>query len=75
MIDKEIVNLIDPLSQFDRENFQSFEYSEIRTNTQKAVLFCGDGWEGWVPLSQLRINEKEEILVANWLYDKMFSWG
>ena len=74
MNNKKATELIETLSQFDRENFQEFEYSEIKASTTKAILFCGEKWEQWIPISQLRVDDKENILVANWLYDKIFPY-
>ena len=60
-MNKKATELIETLSQFDRENFQEFEYSEIKASTPKAILFCGEKWEQWIPVSQLRVDDKENI--------------
>ena len=42
-MNKKATELIETLNQFDRENFQGFEYLEIKVDTPKAILFHGNG--------------------------------
>jgi hypothetical protein len=45
-------------------------YDEIRTHTEKAVLFIIDGGEYWVPKSQMTDITADEVWVRKWFAEK-----
>ena len=72
MLDK-LLNDIDVLSEFDKENYQQLHYMKIeaisKQGTDEGAALID---EQWIPKSQLRSDFDKNIYISLWYYGKYF---
>lgn len=62
------LNDVEVLTEYDRDDFSNYNYTEINAVSKKAVMIDGE----WLPKSQIRLDFDGNIYVANWLLNKKF---
>jgi len=69
---KDLLNDLDVLSEYDKENYQQLFYKKIEMVSKKgtsegAALIDGQ----WIPKSQMRCDFDKNLYVTLWMYSKL----
>jgi len=66
---EQLMSMLDVIYPNERDNYVALNIGNISALTEKAVRIDST----WIPISQLRCDEKGEVYVAHWFYCKEIS--
>ncbi len=67
-VTKKLLDEIDVLSEYDRDNYQVIDMALVEYVSEKAAMINGE----WLPKSTLRTDMEGNIFLANWKYAQIF---
>ena len=72
MTKDELINKLDVIDHFTKDDYVQLEYWEPLNSSDKAVFLDTGTLELWFPFSQLRTDVDGNLYLARWLYDNYF---
>jgi len=67
---KHLLGLVDDLDRSEESKFTDFDPDDIKAFSVSAVLIEWKGKEHWLPFSQLRKDERDQVLASHWILEK-----